>query len=75
MSYKKQKEFLEKLKRFERKFDSKEASTYKMFLKRHKDDEDLDSLSMKKLEALYNKYYTNRKKKSLDGLFKTLNEN
>jgi len=75
MSYREQKLFFEKLKRYERKFDSKESVYYKMFLKRHKDDEDLDKLSLQKLRLLFDKYYTNREKKNLDGLFKTPSNN
>ena len=56
--------------RFESKFTSDEVKDYKMLFKRHKDDEDLDNLSFKKLENLYIKYYENREKPSLDDLFK-----
>ncbi|MEG8947710.1 hypothetical protein [Rosettibacter firmus] len=70
MSSKEQKNYFEILKRYERKFDSKELEEYKMLLKRHKDDEDLDRLSMEKLKALYTKYHVNREKKNYDNLFK-----
>ncbi len=70
MSRRDQKKYFEVLKRYERKFDSKESEMYKMFLKRHKDDEDLDKLSMDKLKDLYEKYYVNRERKNFDDVFK-----
>ena len=70
MSQRDQKKYFETLKRYERKFESKELDDYKMLLKRHKDDEDLDKLSMERLQKLFDKYYTNREKKNYDHLFK-----
>lgn len=70
MSSREQKNYFEILKRYERKFDSKELEDYKMLLKRHKDDEDLDKLSLERLKILYNKYHVNREKKNYDFLFK-----
>lgn len=75
MSSKEQKTYFEALKRYERKFDSKESELYKMLFKRHKDDEDLDKLSMEKLKNLYTKYHLNREKKNYDHLFKKIDEN
>ncbi len=65
-----QKKYIDSLKRFERKMDKNELYIFQMLVKRIKDDEDLDSISFKKLSTLYEKYYTNRPKKSLDNLFK-----
>ena len=70
MSRREQIRYFEILKRYERKFDSKESEMYKMFLKRHKDDEDLDKISMEKLKDLYEKYYVNRERKNYDDIFK-----
>ncbi len=56
MSYRDQKKYLEALKKFERNFVGKEQDDYKMFIKRQKDDEDFDSVSMKRLKELYDKY-------------------
>lgn len=75
MSQREQNKFFETLKRYERKFESKELEDYKMLLKRHKDDEDLDKLSMERLKNLYNKYYMNREKKNYDNLFNLPSEN
>jgi len=70
MSLKEQKRYFEILKRYERKFEQRELEDYKMLLKRHKDDEDLDKLSMDRLKILFDKYHTNREKKNFDHLFK-----
>jgi len=70
LSSKTQKKYLEALKRYERKFDKSELYDYKMFVKRNKDDEDLDKLSLQKLENLYKKYHLNREKKDYEGIFK-----
>jgi hypothetical protein len=65
-----QKKYFEALKRYEAKFTSEELKNYKMFFKRHKDDEDLDNLSFQKLKDLYTKYYVNREKIDINDLFK-----
>ena len=70
MSYRDQKKYFETLKRYERKFDSNESAKYKMLEKRHKDDEDLDKISMEFLKEIYDKYHTNRPKINLDDYFK-----
>ena len=65
-----QKNYIATLKRYEKKMDRDEREMYRMFVKRHKDDEDLDNISFGKLKDLYTKYYTNREKKNFDHLFK-----
>jgi len=65
-----QKKYFEVLKRFERKFTPAELKDYKMFFKRHKDDEDLDNISFKKLNDIYVKYYVNREKIDINDIFK-----
>lgn len=70
MGWREQKTMLENLKRFEAKMDEREHYEYKMLLKRQIDEEDFDTLSMAKLKALHTKYYENRQKPNLDGLFK-----
>ena len=74
MSYREQKKLLDELKKYESKFTSKEKDEYKMFIKRQKDDEDFDSLSMKRLKELYDKYYTPPDRTKLDALFKKKDE-
>ena len=75
MSRKEQITYFEILKRYERKFEPAELESYKMLVKRHKDDEDLDKLSMEKLKSLHQKYHVNREKKNYDYLFKKPEEN
>ncbi len=70
MTYRDQTRYFEKLKRYENKFDKKELDDYRMLYKRHRDDEDLDKLSMERLKGYYEKYYVNRPRKNYDHLFK-----
>ncbi len=69
MGSREQKKYFEALKRYEKKFDPKEQYDFKMFLKRDKDDEDLDKLSLEKLKNLYEKYYVNRERRNYDNFF------
>ena len=70
MSIREQSKYFETLRRYERKLDGKESYLYKMFLKRHKDEEELDKESLEKLKELYEKYYVNRERKMVDDPFK-----
>jgi len=70
MNYRDQRKKIDALKRYENIMDSKEREDYKIFVKRQKDDEDFDTISFKRLSDLYEKYYVNRPKISLDSLFK-----
>lgn len=74
MRSREQKTYFETLKRYERKFERNELDDYKMLLKRDKDEEELDNLSLQRLKTLYEKYYVNREKKNLDQLFKKPSE-
>lgn len=65
-----QKKYIEELKRFEAKMPPKELEEYKMFVKRHIDEEEFDSISFGKLKALYEKYSAQREKKNYDHFFK-----
>ncbi len=69
-SYREQQKLLDSLKKYERKFDRKEYEEYKMFLKRQKDDEDFDSVSMKRLKELHDKYFEPVDKSKFDKFFK-----
>ncbi|MCL4509832.1 MAG: hypothetical protein M1470_02015 [Bacteroidetes bacterium] len=51
-----QKKLIEELKYKTSKMVPKDKYDYEMFVKRDKDDEDLDSLSMKRLRELHAKY-------------------
>jgi len=69
MASREQRNYFDILKRYERKFELKELDDYKMLVKRHKDDEDLDKLSMQRLQKLFEKYHVNRDKKNYDSFF------
>ncbi|MGC8594547.1 MAG: hypothetical protein ACP5US_00585 [Candidatus Kryptoniota bacterium] len=51
-----QKKLIESLKYRTFKMTPRDRYDYEMFVKRDKDDEDLDSLSMKRLRELFEKY-------------------
>ena len=55
-----QRKLLEALRYKTGKMLSKDKYDYDMFVKRDKDDEDLDSLSMKRLRELFEKYGTKK---------------
>lgn len=74
MAFRDQQKYLDYLKRFESKFDRNELEDYKKFLKRLKDDEDFDTVSMKRLKDLYDKYYKPVDKSKYDQFFKKSNE-
>ena len=75
MSSREQRNYFDILKRYEPKFESRELEDYKMLQKRHKDDEDLDKLSMQRLKDLVNKYHANRERKNYDQFFKQPSQN
>ncbi|NLH61652.1 MAG: hypothetical protein GX452_09635 [Ignavibacteriales bacterium] len=70
MGFREQKKYLTELKKFEWKFTPAEQYDFKMFVKRDKDEEDFDTLSMSKLKAMYDKYTLNKEKKNFDHIFK-----
>ena len=74
MSHRDQKKYIDTLKKYEKKFDARERDVFKMYVKRDKDDEDLDKLSMQKLEELYKKYHLNRERKDYNQFFKKPDE-
>lgn len=70
MSYRDQQKYIEALKKYERDFDRKESEEFKMFLKRNKDEDEFDTLSMKRLKELYDKYNKPVDKSKYDAFFK-----
>ena len=70
MSYRDQEKYLEFLRKFERKFDRKEAEDFKMSLKMQKDEEEFDSVTMKKLKSLYDKFNVPIDRSKYDAFFK-----
>ena len=55
-SYREQKKYLEALKKHERNFTRQENEEYKMFIKRDKDDDEFDTVTMKRIKELHDKY-------------------
>jgi hypothetical protein len=74
MAYRDQQKYLDFLKRFENKMDRNELEDYKKFVKRQKDDEDFDTVSMSRLKKLFEKYYSPVDKSKYDHFFKKSNE-
>ncbi len=70
MSFRDQQKYMEALRRFERKFDLKEAEEFKMFIKRHKDEEEFDTVSLGRLKELYEKYNVPVDRSKYDSFFK-----
>jgi hypothetical protein len=70
MSFRDQAKYLEFLRKFERRFDRKEAEDFKMFLKMHKDEEEFDSITMNKLKLLYEKYNVPVDRSKFEAFFK-----
>ena len=73
MSYRDQEKYLELLKRHERDLTPKECEEYKMFMKMHKDEEDFDSVSLRKLKEIYDKYNVPVDKSKYDKFFRKNN--
>ena len=69
-SYREQQKLLDTLKKYARNFTREETEEYKMFIKRQKDDEDFDSVSMKRLKELHNKYHKPVDRSKYDTFFK-----
>ena len=74
MSFREQKKYLDILKKYERNFSPEDKYVYDIFVKRNKDDEDFDTVSMKKLIQLHDKYYVPVDKSKFDALFKKKEE-
>lgn len=72
MSYREQKKLLEELKPFEGKMAPADSDAFKLFLKREKDEDEFDTLSMGRLRALYEKYHKPRPKPDLSKYFKSI---
>ncbi|MFI5236594.1 MAG: hypothetical protein ACHQLA_01495 [Ignavibacteriales bacterium] len=73
-SHREQKNYLETLKKFERNFTSKEMNLYKLLIKRDKDEEEFDSVAMKKLKELHDKYIKPVDMSKYDKFFKKNND-
>lgn len=69
-SYREQKKYLELLKKYERNLSRQEYDEYKLFIKRDKDDDEFDTLSMKRLKELHDKYHKPLDTTKYDKFFK-----
>jgi hypothetical protein len=65
-----QRKMIEDLRDYASKMDRKERDDFEMFVKRDKDDEELDSLSFKKLEEMHERYVVKKTKKDIEELLK-----
>jgi hypothetical protein len=68
--FREQKNLMDQLAKLQMKLSYSELTEYKMFVKRQKDDEEFDTLSMKRLRELVAKYEVKRDKSAFDNLFK-----
>ena len=69
-SHRDQKKYLDALKKYERSFTRQEDDDYKILVKRDKDEEEFDSVTMKRLKELYDKYYKPVDASKYDKFFK-----
>jgi hypothetical protein len=69
-SYREQKKYLETLKKYERNLTRQEYDEYKLFIKRDKDDDEFDTVSMKRLKELHAKYHKSVDISKYDKFFK-----
>ncbi len=74
MAFRDQQKHLDFLRKFENKMDRNELEDYKKLVKRQKDDEDFDTVSMARLMELYEKFYKPVDKSKYDHFFKKSNE-
>lgn len=69
-SYREQKKYLEVLKKYERSLTRQEYDEYKLMIKRDKDDDEFDTVTMKRLKELHDKYYKPVDTSKYDKFFK-----
>jgi len=69
-SYREQKKYLDVLKKYERNFTRQESDEYKLFIKRDKDDDEFDTVSMRRLKELHDKYHKPVDTSKYDKFFK-----
>ncbi len=60
MTHEEQKRMVQELRDYTHKMTRTEEEAFQMYVKRKKDDEDLDNLSQKKLADMYERYVVNR---------------
>lgn len=69
MTHVEQKKIIAELRDYERSMSRTEQEEFHMFVKRDKDDEDLDDIAKKNLLQLHEKFVVNRPKKNVKSPF------
>jgi hypothetical protein len=69
MTYAEQRERISELRYLSRLMSREDYELFEMFQKRHKDDEDLDTISQKRLEQMYVKYKAMKSKPPMKNPF------
>ena len=69
-AYRDQKKYIDTLKKYERNFTRQESDDYKLFVKRDKDDDEFDTVTMKRLKELHDKYHKPVDTSKYDKFFK-----
>jgi hypothetical protein len=69
MTHVEQKNVIRELREYERKMNRAEQEEFTMWIKRDKDDEDLDDITKKKLMQLYEEYVVNKPKEIVKSPF------
>ncbi len=72
MMHAEQRKKIEAIKRITKKLNWEERRAFEMMLKRHKDDEDLDVLTQRRLDQIHEKYLHKRTKKEIEDAWKKL---
>lgn len=70
MTYTEQKKIVQELKYYMSRMEKKELYDFEMMLKRIRDDEELDVLSVRRLEELQKKYIVKKTKQDIEALLK-----
>ncbi|MBI3579268.1 MAG: hypothetical protein HY276_05655 [Ignavibacteriales bacterium] len=70
MTHVEQKKIIEELRGYVARMDRKEQYDFEMMLKRTRDDEELDTLTVRRLEELQKKYIVKKTKQDIEALLK-----
>lgn len=70
MTHTEQKKIIQELKDYVARMDKKDQYDFEMMLKRVRDDEELDALSLRRLEELQKKYIVKKTKQDIEALLK-----
>jgi hypothetical protein len=70
MGFREQQKLMTELKPFAEKMAFADKEAYKLFVKRQKDEEEFDTLSMDRLRGLHTQYYKPKPKPDFDKYFR-----